>query len=112
MRTRLWESVKHSSEFKKITRTGKKFTTPFFICFKLKSIGFKLGVVASKKVGCAVQRNKAKRVLRSAFSDVYKVSSNTIVLIAKHELLNAKYSEIKIWLEKTIEKSAIKYHFD
>ena len=112
MTTRLWESVKNSSEFKKITRTGKKFTTPFFICFNIKSTGFKLGVVASRKVGCAVERNKAKRILRSAFSAVYKSSSNTVVLIAKHEILNAKYSDIKAWLEKTIEKPIIKCNFD
>lgn len=112
MTTRLWESVKNSSEFKKITRTGKKFTTPFFICFKLQSTGLKLGVVASKKVGCAVERNKAKRVLRNAFTDIYKSSGTTIVLIAKHQILTAKYSEIKVWLDKTLEKSTIKYNFD
>ena len=112
MTTRLWESVKNSSEFKKITRNGKKFTTPFFICFNIKSPGFKLGVVASRKVGCAVKRNRAKRILRSVFSEVYKSRNNNIVLIAKHEILSAKYSEIKAWLEKTIEKPTIKYNFD
>ena len=112
MTTRLWESVKHSSEFKKITRTGRKFTTPFFICFKLHSKELKLGVVASKKVGCAVKRNKAKRLLRNAFSDIYKFNGNTVVLIAKYEILNAKYEDIKFWLKKTIENQMIKCNFD
>ncbi len=112
MRKLLWESIKNSSEFKKITRTGTKVSTPFFIFFKIKSDKFKLGVVASKKVGCAVERNRAKRVLRAAFSEVYTLSNSTTVLIAKSEILNAKYNEIKACLEKTIERPKIKYNFD
>ncbi len=112
MRKLLWESIKNSSEFKKITRTSTKVSTPFFIFFNIKSDKFKLGVVASKKVGCAVDRNRAKRVLRAAFSEVYKLSNSTTVLIAKSEILNAKYSDIKALLEKTIERPNIKYNFD
>lgn len=112
MRKLLWESIKNSSEFKKITRTGKKISTPFFIFFNIRSDKFKLGVVASKKVGCAVERNRAKRVLRNAFSEVYKSSNSTTVIIAKSAILNAKYSDIKACIERTIEKPNIKCNFD
>lgn len=112
MRKLLWKSLSNSSQFKKITRTGKKISTPFFIFFNVKSDKFKLGVVASRKVGCAVERNRAKRLLRQAFSEVYKTSNSTTVLIAKSEILKAKYSEIKALLEKTVDKPGIKYNFD
>ena len=30
--------------------------------------GTRIGITASKKIGCAVERNRAKRVIRAAFS--------------------------------------------
>lgn len=115
MRKLLWESIKVSSEFKKITTSGKKIHTPFFIYFRSPSKDFKLGVVASKKVGCAVERNRAKRLLRSAFSQLYKYDKSTTVIIAKPSILTANYCEIVESMRKisTIELSndAIKCQF-
>lgn len=102
MRKLLWDSIKTSSSFKKVTQSGKKVHTPFFIFFNLPSNQFKLGVVASRKVGNAVARNRAKRLLRSAFSEICKDSRSTTVLIAKPEILNTRYNEIKMWLNKVI----------
>ena len=32
--------------------------------------GTRIGITASKKIGCAVERNRAKRVIRAAFSQL------------------------------------------
>ena len=112
MRKLLWESIKNSSEFKKITRNGEKVVTPFFILFSLQSQKFKLGVVASRKVGCAVERNRAKRLLRTAFSETHKMLNKSTVIIAKNEILNARYSDVKLSLKKIYNKAPVKYNFD
>jgi ribonuclease P protein component len=104
MRKLLWKSIKASWEFKKVTQLGTKVHTNFFIFFNLPSSQFKLGVVASKKVGNAVARNRAKRIMRSVFSEICKNDSSTTVLIAKQEILRANYIEVKTSLVKALTK--------
>lgn len=102
MRKLLWTSIKFSSEYKHITRVGRKISTQFFIFFNLQSSDFRLGVVASRKVGNAVCRNRAKRLLRAAFSEIYKHHMSRTVLIAKPAILNANYDEIVNCIRRTL----------
>ena len=58
-----------SSGFATVRRTGRRFVTRSFILYIAPaSEGVsRLGIIASKKVGNAVARNRAKRVLREVF---------------------------------------------
>ena len=102
-----YESIKLSSEFKRVTTSGVKFVTPFFIAFSLnlQNTQTKLGIIASRKVGGAVKRNRSKRVLRALFSENQQLLKNiSIVLIARGSILNAKYEEIKKWMSNFMMK--------
>ena len=56
---------------------------------------YKLGVVASKKVGNAVHRNRAKRLLRSHFiNHIDKLKSGQYILVAKPLLFDSDYHKI------------------
>ena len=61
-------SLKASSDFKRISRQGKKCVFSSFIMLVLereeKDNPFRLGLTVSRKVGNAVTRNRAKRRLR------------------------------------------------
>lgn len=59
-------TLKTSHDFRRIAQTGQKWVTPAFIMqlSKNDSTGFRLGLTVSRKVGNAVQRNRAKRRLR------------------------------------------------
>ena len=106
MRKLSWDSVKVSYDYKKITTNGVKFITPLFIAFSLQEQLNKtrLGVIASRKIGCAVKRNKAKRRLKAAFSEVAKELTNiSVVLIARHQILTADYTDITLWINKHIK---------
>jgi len=64
-----YASVKKNRDFQLLFKKGVCFVTPAFVCYFLanKESVNKLGLVASKKVGNAVKRNRAKRVIREAF---------------------------------------------
>ena len=67
-----------------------------------KSIG--VGYTASKKIGNAVKRNKAKRIMRELARKIIingKINSY-YVLIAKPSLLDAKFNNLLIELEEKI----------
>jgi len=70
--------------------------TPYFVLFYQKSDVQKVGFVASKKIGNAVHRNRAKRLLRAHFiENIDLLSSGSYVLVAKPDLLSNSFLETK-----------------
>lgn len=55
--------------FQRLYRQGKSHVTPYFVVYykrnRLKTN--RLGITATKKIGNAVERNRAKRVIREAY---------------------------------------------
>lgn len=62
------KSIKQNSRFVRLYKKGKSFVSPCFVCYVRKIPGddVLLGLTVSKKIGGAVLRNRAKRVLRAA----------------------------------------------
>lgn len=67
--------------------------TPYFVLFFKKNEAYKVGFVASKKIGNAVHRNRAKRLLRAHFiENIDLLSQGSYVLVAKPALIEENYS--------------------
>lgn len=67
--------------------------TPYFVLFYKKNDEYKVGFVASKKIGNAVHRNRAKRLLRAHFiENIDLLSQGSYVLVAKPALIKENYS--------------------
>ena len=61
------QTLKASSDFQRIAKQGRRYSSPAFFLQALRSDipdSFILGLTASRKVGNAVVRNRAKRRLR------------------------------------------------
>jgi ribonuclease P protein component len=80
-------------------------TSQFVLFFQAQEEEYKLGVVASKKVGNAVHRNRAKRLLRVHFlQSINDLKSGTYVLVAKPSLLTSEYNKTKQEIFKALTR--------
>jgi ribonuclease P protein component len=104
--------LRDSGEFQHVYRNGKRYDGVFITVFVLENavLRHRLGVTASKKaLGKAVQRNRAKRLLRETFrSNEPSLSALTKnydwVLNAKPAVLSQKLSAPREEFEGIIEK--------
>tara|TARA_B100000575_G_scaffold289538_1_gene291484 strand:+ start:1617 stop:2075 length:459 start_codon:yes stop_codon:yes gene_type:complete len=61
------------------------------------ALSYRTGVTASKKVGNAVARNRAKRRMRALFRKLecdHAISGTDYVLVARHSLVQAAWAEL------------------
>ena len=106
------ESLKKSKEFNLIYNHGTKIYTKYTIVFIHNNIGSKFGVVASKKIGNAVKRNRIKRIFRQIIRNnpnFFSIQNKAYVIIAnkncKEDFENLNY----FVLENDILKGVKKY---
>lgn len=64
-----FETLKLNKEFRRLYGRGKSLVHPLIVTYALKNKqgGIRIGVTVGKKVGGAVERNRAKRVIVAAF---------------------------------------------
>ena len=63
------DKISKNREYKKIYNRGKSMVSPVIITYILKNRfnSVRVGITTSKKIGNAVNRNRARRVIREAF---------------------------------------------
>ena len=69
----------------------------------------RLGIVASKKLGGAVQRNRAKRLIRNIFRQSIPLPGRQgvdVVVIPRRELFDAAYSNIETDFRSAVRRCA------
>ena len=88
-----------STDFKRVRRTGKSFAHPFVVLVVHASEAprARVGVTAGRSVGGAVQRNRAKRLLREAMRPLLPdlLPNWDLILIARPPLLAVSLQEIR-----------------
>ncbi len=104
-----FKKLKQNSEFRRIYGRGTSFVDSAFVVYALKnrSGDIRLGLTVSKKLGGAVARNRAKRVLTAAFRECApKIKKGyDFVLTARSVILSAKSTEITAKLMNYLQKA-------
>lgn len=106
-RARLQRSV----DFERARRAGRPWYHPMFV-FIAAPNGLdrtRVGVVAGRKMGKAVARNRAKRLLREAARRLYPylMPGWDLILIARSPILDAKEPQVEAALEQIAREAGI-----
>jgi len=98
-------SLKMRRDFRRVYAKGQKKYTADLIIYTLFNYSkqTRVGISVSKKVGCAVKRNRARRIIKEAFRVLKLDISMDIVAVAKPSILGKKmqniYDELQIFFK-------------
>ena len=106
MRFRPDERIRRRAEFRLVydqgLRISGRYSTLFILANKL-DVG-RLGIAATKKLGGAVKRNRAKRLIREVFRRNKIASGFDVVVVPKRELLDASLTVLEADYRHTLER--------
>lgn len=80
------QSLNKNFQFLRAYRSRKCYVSPLFVTYVVskKGGGVRLGITTGKKVGCAVKRSRARRVIREGFRSLLPlVGGYDIVFVAR-----------------------------
>jgi len=106
LRFRPDERIRRRAEFRLVydqgLRISGRYSTLFILANKL-DVG-RLGIAATKKLGGAVKRNRAKRLIREVFRRNKIASGFDVVVVPKRELLDASLTVLEADYRHTLER--------
>lgn len=102
--------IKKNRDFSFLFKRGESIVTYAFVCYVKERYGSanRLGIVTGKKVGNAVQRNRARRVIREAFRQFEPVLKEKtqkrydFVFVARGKTPSQKSTKIMSLMKKNI----------
>lgn len=100
-------TLQHAWQFRRCYDAGRKLVanhTVIFLFAPPESDGLRIGVVASRRVGGAVKRNRAKRLLREASRQVGSLwpEDRWVVLVAKGSIVTRSVEEVRADLARAL----------
>ena len=103
--------LKENRDFRRVYLRGKSFVSPFIVVYinKNRSNNVRLGITTGKKIGKAVSRNRAKRVITAAFRDCLPKIKNgyDVVIVARTRILNVKSTVVAVALQKLLATAGV-----
>jgi ribonuclease P protein component len=100
------ERIRRRAEYQRVYERGVKVHGKYLTLFTLANnlaVG-RLGIAATKKLGGAVARNKAKRLIREVFRHNKLAPGFDVVIVPKRELLEASHTALETEFRRTLER--------
>lgn len=104
------EVLRGERQFNAVYKKGKSVGDKYVVVF-YKNNGKdhnRIGILASKKVGNAVERNRARRLMRESLRNIdLEPQGKDIIIIARNTIKKAKCQEVEKSLRKALKKTKI-----
>jgi ribonuclease P protein component len=99
--------VRKRAEFELIYQSGFKRSGRLMTLFtREREDGVaRLGIAATRKMGGAVERNRAKRIVREVFRHHKPTGAIDVVVIPRRELLDAPYERVEAEFRSLLSRS-------
>lgn len=91
-------TLKENRDFQRIYRRGKSYASPVLVTYitKNRENNLQIGITTGKKIGCAVNRSRCRRIIRAAYAQLQpqlKTGYN-IVFVARSKTLYVKSTDV------------------
>ena len=92
------ETIKENTVFRRVYHRGKSFVHPALVTYVMKNRAghCRIGITSSKKIGNAVTRNRARRVIRAALlgAEPSICGGYDIVFVARSRTAGCKSTDL------------------
>lgn len=101
--------LKENRDFHRLYKKGKSLVTPVVVIYysRNKYNETRFGITTGKKIGNAVKRNRARRIIRAAFYELSSSLKNDydFVFVARGKTPYVKSTDIKKVMEKRFKEN-------
>ena len=104
-------TLKENCDFRRLYGKGKSIQAPALVSYVMKNRAgiCRMGITTSKKIGNAVERNRARRVIRAAYSMIEdKVCGNyDFVFVARSKTKYIKSTQLAVLMLSQLEQAGV-----
>ena len=104
-------TIKNNCDFRRLYGRGKSFQSPALVSYVMKNRAgiCRVGITTSKKIGNAVERNRARRVIRAAYRSIEdKICGNyDFVFVARSKTIFTKSDDLALIMLSHLKKAGV-----
>lgn len=106
-----YRTICRNKEFTRVYNRGKSYVHPQIVLYVAKNrCGYtRIGLTATKKVGHAVQRNRARRIMRAALAEhlSQNIGGYDIILVARGQTPHLKSTQLSKTLARLFRQAGL-----
>lgn len=107
----VYVTLKDNRDFSRLYRRGKSFVSPVLVTYVMKnrSDNLRFGITTGKKIGKAVKRSRARRVIRAAYYELFPQlrQGYDIVFVARGKTPFVKSQVIKKSMAQQLKAAGV-----